>query len=98
MTSPRKKLSQIVAAIAMATVALIVFWFWRCPDRDLYSSVGTVDSTNAAIRASIRKLSNECKRCPKVNQYRVHWTVKSNDVILAQSTTLYDRSSHAIGL
>lgn len=96
MKPVRKAMLIGMAIVIVGSIGLSVFWLLRCPNYSLYATAGSFPSRDAAIKASIIKLSKECKRCPKVHHYRINCSVESNGVIVARSTTLYTRTK--IGL
>lgn len=53
------------------------------------SGISTMEEGN---RASIKKLSNEIRRCPSANKYRVFWKVTVNGQEVSRRAALYERN------
>ncbi len=78
-----------------ASVLLILLLFagacsLYCPD-EINVSIGSSPSLDVGNRASIKRLSDEVRRCPKAKEYSVFWKVEVNGREVVRRAALYKR-------
>jgi len=82
----------VIVFVSGTLVLLTSVWSRRCL-RETTEYIGEVDSKEAALRASIPKLSAEVDRCPGTEIFRVMWVGPD----AGRHAILYDRKHKMIG-
>jgi hypothetical protein len=93
---------KIVIGVVVAFSVAIAFCFildWRPGDSnwEVGRSIGTYSSRDGAVSASLKKLSQEIRRHPATENYRVYFDLSARDKHGAGGATFYDRKFKQIG-
>ena len=96
----KRRVLFIVIAIIITGVAIaFAAQKLRCP-QEIETHIGWFDSKDTALRASIVKLADEIRRCPKAELYRVIWVSPEPQLVasgMSNRCIFYSRSRQGIG-
>ena len=76
----RRLVLAVIIAVAIGVLSAVSFFVWweACPSHDdnwgVEIRLGKVQTTDAGMRAAIKRLDVETKRCPNVYLYRIFWS------------------------
>ena len=96
----KRRILFIVIAIILTGIAIAyAAEKLRCP-QEIETHIGWFDSKDTALRASIVKLANEIRSCPKAELYRVIWVSPEPELVgsgMSKRCIFYNRSRQGIG-
>ena len=72
MQERKKKIRPILIGILLVFGITVVFFISRSPS-EITVSIGQFESKDAGLRASIKVLADQVKRCPNSTDYHIIW-------------------------
>jgi hypothetical protein len=91
----KAKIAWIALAVAVWGIG-VYFWVWY-PFEEIERSVGKFDTREAAVKASIKRLSQELRRRPGTQRYIVWFRIAQRDPVGSRAATVYCRRFQQFG-
>jgi hypothetical protein len=86
----------LLACVVAAALIYLGIAINTCGD-EVYTNIGEFQSEDAALRASIERLSSEIDECPNAELYRVVWDAP-DQYRISRHSILFDRPHKSIGI